>query len=456
VGLHENERESLIHSRVSDQKWQRTKQPVNKMWMPLSPTVGEWKRTKSSKVRHCDSVRYCIPCTFVLVAIIVLQLCLWIRLQEVFHESAGLAFAEEDHSNSRVVAATTTPPARSHEQLVLPKLGVLLDTGRHDFSVDWIHSLIDSMAHLGLSLLHVRLSDDQRLVDPFSSAAANYWKDVVQYAKDRSIQILPELDVPSHALAWGDLAVACPKVTCRTAFGIPLNVSHPKLWEKLDGMLQWIVDTFEPDMLHMGGDEVHVNGGQCVQEATAGTSLDQDYEAFERSLGALLQSKFMFGPEKVLRWETTDTQRRPPYRYGNHTHYWSTMPITTLKNAFVSTHLYWDALNRNDYEPDAFRVYTTGRLYRHQRAIIAGTFELNAELWEDRNVMGKLVALSLMPNDFNDQHDFELAYNATCRTILPESTCERMGRPLISNDVYRTKHAALWTGWKRKACQKTQ
>jgi hypothetical protein len=156
----------------------------------------------------------------------------------------------------------------------------------------------------------------------------------------------------------------------------------------------------------------------------------------------------------VLRWEVTD-HHRPTYRYGNHTHYWSTMPITTLKNAFVSTNLYWDVVHRNDYEPDAYQVYTIGRRYRYQRAIIAGTFELNAELWEDRNVMGKLVALSLMPQIFNDRHDFEIAYNATCRTMLPESTCQRMGLPMISNDKYQTKHAALWVGWKRSACQQT-
>jgi hypothetical protein len=433
--------------------------------------VEIWNRTTipSSHIRRWNGVRsyYCLPRAAFIATILALQMGLWMRLQSVFHESmpglpdtADRAAVVTVGHKTRVAAATIGPPVLSNqdEPLVLPKLGVLLDAGRHDFSVDWVHRLLDAMAVLGLSILHVRLSDDQRLVDP-TVAATTYWSDIVRYARNRSVQILPELDLPSHALAWGDLAVACPILACRTAFGIPLNVSHPMLWEKLEALLQWMFDTFdEPELWHMGGDEVHVNGGQCVEEATGGMLHDQDYEAFERSLGALLESKFRLGPERVLRWETTDPQGRPHYRYGNHTHYWSTMPITTLKNAIVSTGLYWDVLNeRTGYEPDAYRVYTIGRRYRHQRAIIAGTFELDAELWRDRNVMGKLVAMSLMPHDFHDdEYEFERAYNATCRTILPESTCARMGRPLVSNNVYRAKHMALWSRWKREACQKTQ
>jgi Glycosyl hydrolase family 20, catalytic domain len=241
------------------------------------------------------------------VAIVLLQCCMWIRVpkRSVSHPPAGLEFRRNNDEPSLSASSSSGHPGATSTKptLPLPKLGVLLDTGRHEFRLEWVFALLDSMARLGLSILHVRLSDDQRLVDPTiaSSSAYHYWKPIVQYARDRSVQIVPELNVPSHALAWGELAVSCPKVICRTAFGIPLNVSHPNLWDKVDMLLQWIMDTFdEPELLHLGGDEIHTNGDQCIEEATGTTTSTQDYEGFERSLGALLQSKYRIGPERCV------------------------------------------------------------------------------------------------------------------------------------------------------------
>lgn len=368
-------------------------------------------------------------------------------LRESSAQVDGLPGTDHQYRPSLIKHVDATQP---HNNLRhgFPKLGVLIDTGRHEFSLDWIYDLIDTMAHLNLTILHVRLSDDQRLVD----IKASFWPKVARFAASKSIQILPEVNVPSHAMAWDDLAVSCPKLACQKAFGIPLNVSHPRLWTKLDELLQWTINTFQPTILHMGGDEVHVNGGACLQEATG--LRTQDYETFEQSLGDLLQSKYHFGPERILRWERTDMHHKATYRYGDQTHYWSSMPISTLRDAFVSTSLYWDVINSHDYEPDAFRVYTIGRRYKEQRAIIAGTFELNAELWRDRNVVGKLVALSLARNEYTDRDDFDLAYNISCRSVLTESVCQRMGLPMLSNDKYRVKHSILWNNWRRNACEK--
>lgn len=91
--------------------------------------------------------------------------------------------------------------------------GLLLDSSRHFIPVDTIKRIIDCMMLLKMNTLHLHLSDDHgwRIkLDAFSVLCGErdlfYTKgqliDLVKYAHDRAIEIIPEIDVPGHASAF--------------------------------------------------------------------------------------------------------------------------------------------------------------------------------------------------------------------------------------------------------------
>jgi len=124
--------------------------------------------------------------------------------------------------------------------------GLMLDVTRHFFTVDEVKDFIDNMARYKFNMLHLHLSDDQgwrlqikslpkltevgawrvektgtfgTFTPPSPDEPKNYGgfythediKELVRYASDRFINILPEIDVPGHSLA----AVASyPELSC--------------------------------------------------------------------------------------------------------------------------------------------------------------------------------------------------------------------------------------------------
>jgi hypothetical protein len=128
-------------------------------------------------------------------------------------------------------------------------LGVLLDAGRHYFSIDWIQRMIDVLSVLHFNLIHFRLTDDQRftlqlesqpdlaypllLVDHDHDHDENSnnndnktytpqeLRALVAYAKARNISIMPELNLPGHGGAWAGipgLIVECPQFICTKGY----------------------------------------------------------------------------------------------------------------------------------------------------------------------------------------------------------------------------------------------
>jgi hexosaminidase len=113
--------------------------------------------------------------------------------------------------------------------------GVLLDCGRHFFTVDFIKKFIDVMALHGSNQLHWHLTEDQgwrveikkyplltekgsmRSHTNFNNKAhGGYYtqeeiKEIVKYCHDRKIKVIPEFDIPGHSVA----AISCyPELSC--------------------------------------------------------------------------------------------------------------------------------------------------------------------------------------------------------------------------------------------------
>ncbi|XP_078429452.1 beta-hexosaminidase 1 [Wolffia australiana] len=146
--------------------------------------------------------------------------------------------------------------------------GLLIDTSRHYLPVNVIKQVIDSMSYAKLNVLHWHIIDEQAFPLEVPSypdlwnGSYTKWErytiedayDLVEYAKRRGVNIMPEIDVPGHAESWGigypDL---WPSPICRE----PLDVSQEFTFSVISGILQDMHNIFPFELFHLGGDEVN-------------------------------------------------------------------------------------------------------------------------------------------------------------------------------------------------------
>jgi hexosaminidase len=95
--------------------------------------------------------------------------------------------------------------------------GIMIDSARHFLPTDSVKNLIDGMSMNKLNVLHWHLTDTQafpviseaypHLSDGAYSTRERYslaqLADIVDYAMDRGVRVVPELDVPGHVQSWG-------------------------------------------------------------------------------------------------------------------------------------------------------------------------------------------------------------------------------------------------------------
>ncbi|CAI5496276.1 unnamed protein product [Closterium sp. Naga37s-1] len=145
--------------------------------------------------------------------------------------------------------------------------GLLIDTARHFLPVVVMERVIDSMAYAKLNVLHWHMVDSQsfpietpsfpRLWLGAFSLSERYTTDdmryIVQYAEDRGVMVVPELDSPAHAASWG---VGYPSLLPSAACPEPLDVFNPLTFQLIKGVLQDLRAVFKSSYIHLGGDEV--------------------------------------------------------------------------------------------------------------------------------------------------------------------------------------------------------
>jgi hexosaminidase len=175
--------------------------------------------------------------------------------------------------------------------------GMMLDVCRHFFSVEFVKKYIDLMAAYKLNNFHWHLTDDQgwrieikkypRLTQIASQRAqtviGNYHdrtpqqfdntpyggfytqdqiRDVVKYAADRYINIVPEIEMPGHSEA---ALAAYPELSCDPSlnykvaetWGVFHDIYCPsdKTFNFLQDVLTEVMDLFPSRYIHIGGDE---------------------------------------------------------------------------------------------------------------------------------------------------------------------------------------------------------
>ena len=174
----------------------------------------------------------------------------------------------------------------------------MLDEARHFKGKKFVKSILDQMAYLKMNRFHWHLTDDQgwrieikkyplltevgawrdstQIARVPKGTPAKYYpeahggfytqddiKEIVDYAAQRHITIVPEIEMPGHATAavsaypWLSASNTKQKVSC--SFGIfksTYNVANDKVYTFLTDVLTEIINLFPSKIIHIGGDEV--------------------------------------------------------------------------------------------------------------------------------------------------------------------------------------------------------
>ncbi|HTX35607.1 MAG TPA: family 20 glycosylhydrolase [Bryobacteraceae bacterium] len=155
-----------------------------------------------------------------------------------------------------------------------PWRGLMLDVCRHWMPVDVIKRNLDAMSAVKLNVLHWHLSEDQGFrveskryprLQEMGSNGEYYTQDqvreIVAYARDRGIRVVPEFDVPGHSGSWflgyPELS-ASPGPFTLGGRGSPsvMDPSKESTYTFLDGFIGEMAQLFPDPYYHIGGDEV--------------------------------------------------------------------------------------------------------------------------------------------------------------------------------------------------------
>ncbi len=282
--------------------------------------------------------------------------------------------------------------------------GIMLDTSRNFFSTAYIKKFIDRMAQHKLNRFHWHLTDDEgwrieikhyplltkvgarrgpgtklpfstypAMRGPKNKIQSGYYtqndiKEIVAYAKARSIEILPEIDMPAHAKA---AIIAYPKLLqdpkdkshYRSVQKISNNTINPGMESSyifLENVISEVSKLFPFGYIHLGGDEIPKGAWQkspAVQNLMQKKGLRNSKEVqnyFFTRLDKIL-SKYH---RKMIAWQEV-MQGKPKLRKNNMIMAWKSpkagiKAIKQHRNVIMAPvqYLYFDQqYSRNKGEP---------------------------------------------------------------------------------------------------------
>lgn len=195
--------------------------------------------------------------------------------------------------------------------------GLMIDVARHFFTVDEIKRQIDLAAQYKINRVHLHLTDDQgwRLEikkwpdltaiggsTQVGDGPGGYYtqeelKDLVKYAAERYVEIIPEIDMPGHtnaALAsYGFLNPDGKKkpLYTGTSVGFSSLMAHDeKTYEFIDDVIREVSEISPSEYIHIGGDE-------------ACSTKKEDYDHFVGRVSKIVEK---YG-KTPIGWDPIDT-----------------------------------------------------------------------------------------------------------------------------------------------------
>ncbi|MBT5425578.1 MAG: family 20 glycosylhydrolase, partial [Bacteroidetes bacterium] len=208
-----------------------------------------------------------------------------------------------------------------------PWRGLLIDPARHWLPVDVILRNIDGMAALKMNVLHLHLTEDQGFRIESKAypklhelgGEGDYYsqeqiKEIIRYAADRGIRVVPEFDIPGHATSWlvgyPELATVQQEYSIEREWGIMNPVLDPtkeRTYEFLDTFLTEMAGLFPDAYMHIGGDEnngKHWNQSAHITKFKEENNIKDNHELqalFNKRLHKILSKngKMMVGWDEI-------------------------------------------------------------------------------------------------------------------------------------------------------------
>ncbi|WP_438313996.1 beta-N-acetylhexosaminidase [Streptomyces sp. HUAS TT3] len=178
----------------------------------------------------------------------------------------------------------TVPGGRITDAPRFAYRGAMLDVARHFFTVEQVKRYVDQLAQYKVNVLHLHLTDDQgwriaidswpRLAEygggsevgggPGGHWTKDQYRDLVAYAAERYVDVVPEIDMPGHVNA---ALASYPELNCDgkaperytgTKVGFSsLCVAEERTYEFVEDVLGELAALTPGRYLHIGGDEAH-------------------------------------------------------------------------------------------------------------------------------------------------------------------------------------------------------
>lgn len=219
----------------------------------------------------------------------------------------------------------------------------MLDEGRYFKGKEVVKKMLDEMALLKMNIFHWHLTEDQgwRLaIEKYPQLTAvggkrdstqigdwnsnvydgkaheGYYshaevKDIIAYAAERHIKVVPEIEMPGHSsaaiAAYPWLGVTKQTISVPTSFGVKydvFDVADPKVVAFLQDVLNEVIALFPSDVIHIGGDEVkydHWMKSEKVQAYMRAHQLNSPADlqiAFTNDISNYVESK----GRKMMGW----------------------------------------------------------------------------------------------------------------------------------------------------------
>jgi hexosaminidase len=223
----------------------------------------------------------------------------------------------------------SVPAVTIKDQPRFPWRGLMIDVGRHFMPLDVLKRNLDGMAAVKMNVFHWHLSENQGFrveskrflkLHEMGSDGLYYTQDevreVITYARDRGIRVIPEFDMPGHSTAWfvgyPDLASGHGHYEIERKWGIfdpAMDPTKDSTYRFLDEFIGEMARLFPDQYFHIGGDEV--NGKEWdknpkIQEFMRAHAIksNADLQAyFNRRVQAIVSKhgKTMEGWEEILR-----------------------------------------------------------------------------------------------------------------------------------------------------------
>src|SRR5687768_10988388 len=167
------------------------------------------------------------------------------------------------------------PSVQIDDKPRFPWRGLLIDVARHFQTMEVLKRTLDAMAAVKLNVLHWHLTEDQGFRVESKKfpklhqlgSDGNYYtqdqiKEIIAYARERGIRVVPEFDIPGHSTSWlvgyPELGSAPGPYSIERRPGIfepALDPTREEVYKFLETFLGEMAALFPDEYMHIGGDE---------------------------------------------------------------------------------------------------------------------------------------------------------------------------------------------------------